>query len=26
VEVTPKCLRIRKIFLKETDRKRSGKG
>ncbi len=25
VEVTPKCLRIRKIFLKETDRKRSGK-
>ncbi len=26
VEVTPKCLRIRKIFLKQTDRKRSGKG
>lgn len=26
VEVTPKCLRIRKIYLKETDRKRSGKG
>jgi GTP-binding protein len=25
VEVTPKGLRIRKIFLKETDRKRSGK-
>ena len=25
VEVTPKSLRIRKIFLKETDRKRSGK-
>jgi GTP-binding protein len=25
VEVTPECLRIRKILLKETDRKRSGK-
>ena len=25
VEVTPKCLRISKVFLKETDRKRAGK-